>query len=122
MMGKDAEFYREKWKKCQERCEILEEDNRKLVEALEESGKIHKIPVSDYDRRDRLCLRLETEKLQMALDACMEPGETPEPRKTCLFCSGEISPYKRSDAYYCSAGCRESANSAIAYNRKKPGV
>ena len=114
-MSKDGEFYRKKWQEC-------EEENRKLVEALEVSGNAHKIPVSDYDRRDRLCLRLETEKLQMALDACMEPGETPEPRKTCLFCSGEISPYKRSDAYYCSAGCRESANSAIAYNRKKPGV
>ena len=106
-MSKDAEYYREKWKKCQERCEILEKENRWILEAL----------------KDFRSLRTETRRLQADICFITEPvGPLEIQKRRCLFCSGEISPYKRSDSHYCSTGCRNNANSYIAYHRKKSRV
>jgi len=103
-MSKDAKFYKEKWKKCQERCEILEEENRWIVEAL----------------RDFRNMRFENARTQADISHILEPVESPEgPRRTCMHCSGEISPFKRSDSHYCSTSCRNNANAYIAYHRKK---
>jgi len=106
-MSKDAKFYKEKWEKCQEKCEILERENRWILEAL----------------KDFRGLRTETRRLQADICYITDPVESPKNKKRkCLFCSGEISPYKRSDSHYCSTGCRNNANSYIAYHRKKSRV
>jgi len=106
-MSKDAKFYKEKWEKCQERCEILEEENRWRLQALEEFRNLSK----------------ENAFTQASISHILEPVESPEStRRTCLFCAGNISPYKRRDSRFCSTGCRNNANSHIAYHRKKARV